>query len=571
MDLKPLLFFLLFLNLGSCCSAQNFQLRLIGNTKSETKTIDSLQYHPNHKNTKSLQDEIIRITAQLAKIGFIENSITENLKINDTSYVTKLTLGNRIKTIHIYIGRNNEVYNAIVPEKTKDTIVIRYEETEAFLQDASQKLEQKGFALASVKLANIQNKKQTLYADLAFTADKKRKLNAIEIKYAENSNTIHFPKGYLAQINRNYQNKIFNQNIVNEVHHEFEKFKFANQVKYPEILFTEDSTKIYVYLEKRKSNTFDGFIGFSNNENKKIIFNGYADITLENTLRAGEQFSLFWKSDGNRQKTFKTSIEVPYAFKSPIGLKASLTIFKQDSTYQNTKTGIDLGYFIHYNTRIYLGYQATESSDIQNTNSEQLRDYKNSFLTTAFEYTKNDTDNSLFQKKSTLSLLAGLGKRNSSNPSETTTANKQFYVHIEMMHNFYLNQKNCINLRSQNYYLQSDTYIINELFRFGGINSIRGFEENSFQANFLTSILTEYRYILSPSLYIHSIIDYAIYKDKSNSAANNQKTSLAGLGLGLGLQTKNGLLKLAFANGTIKNQNFNFYNTIIHICYNVKF
>jgi hypothetical protein len=77
--------------------------------------------------------------------------------------------------------------------------------------------------------------------------------------------------------------------------------------------------------------------------------------------------------------------------------------------------------------------------------------------------------------------------------------------------------------------------------------------------------------MLSPSLYIHSIMDYGLYKDKTSVKENNQKNTLLGLGLGLGLQTKNGLLKLAFANGSTKNQKLIFYNTIIHICYNVKF
>jgi outer membrane protein assembly factor BamA len=85
-----------------------------------------------------------------------------------------------------------------------------------------------------------------------------------------------------------------------------------------------------VYLEKRKSNTFDGFIGFTNTESAKLVFNGYLDLTLENALKAGEQFSLNWKSDGNNQKTFKASIDLPYLFKSPVGLKAQIYIFKQD-------------------------------------------------------------------------------------------------------------------------------------------------------------------------------------------------------------------------------------------------
>lgn len=566
--MKPLLLLILLLNFGLRCPAQNFQLQIIGNSDSETKTIDSLNYNSNHKNIKSLLDETTGISDKLSKIGYIENNIIETIKTKDSIYIAKLSLGNRIKTIHIYIGTNNELNNSIAPNKPKDTIVIRYEETEAFLNNILQKLEQKGFALAKLKLINIQNRNQTLYADLEFTSDKKRKLNAIEIKYIEKDNKTNFPKGYIAQINHKYQNKAFNQNIVDEVYNEFKKFKFINQVKYPEILFTKDTTKIYVYLEKRTSNTFDGFIGFSNNGNKKTTINGYLDINLENTLGAGEQFLIYWKSDGNKQKTFKTSIELPYLFKSPIGLNAHLTIFKQDSTYQNTKTGIDLGYFINYNTRIYLGIQSTESSDIQNTNSKQLSDYKNSFLTSDFEYTKNN-NNSLFPKKSTLLLTIGLGKRNSNNLSETK--NKQFYINLEAMHNFYLDKKNSINIKSQNYFLQSNTYIINELFRFGGINSIRGFEENSLQANFLTSILTEYRHTLSPSLYIHSIIDYGTYEDRTTAKENNQKTNLIGLGLGLGLRTKNGLLKLAFANGSTKIQKIIFYNTIIHICYNVKF
>ena len=42
--------------------------------------------------------------------------------------------------------------------------------------------------------------------------------------------------------------------------------KFARSIKDPEILFTEDSTDVFLYLEKVKKNTFDGFIGFNTNE-----------------------------------------------------------------------------------------------------------------------------------------------------------------------------------------------------------------------------------------------------------------------------------------------------------------
>ena len=569
--MKSLLLFFLFLNFGSSCFAQNFQLRIIGSSHSETITIDSLNYTSKHENLKSLNDEINKVSKKLSEIGYIENLILGNNRDRDSSYTSTISLGIKIKYIRIYIGANTKLKELLTTDKKSDTIVIPYAETEAFLNNAILKLEQKGFSLAKLKLHNIQNKNETLIADLLFQSDKLRTLNSIAIKTAENKRKTKFPKGYLAQINKKYLNKIFNKEILEQINNDFEKFGFAKQIKYPEILFTADTTKAYIYLEKRKSNIFDGFIGFSNNENKNITFNGYLDITLENTLHTGELFSLYWKTDGNKQKTFKTTLELPYLFKSPIALKAQINIFKQDSTYQNTKTAIDLGYFINYSSRIYLGFQSTESSDIQNTNSKQLSDYKNSFATLNFEYTKIDNASLLFTKKTFISLTTGIGKRDTNNQTEEIGLNKQFYIDLLASHNFYLDKKNSIQVKSQNYYLQSGKYIINELYRFGGFSSIRGFEENSLQANFLTTILTEYRHTLSPSLYIHSIIDFGLTQDKTFTKIDSQKQQLLSIGLGLGLLTKNGLLNLAFANGKNNNSKLTFYNTIVHICYNVKF
>jgi hypothetical protein len=325
-----------------------------------------------------------------------------------------------------------------------------------------------------------------------------------------------------------------------------------------------------VYLEKRNSNTFDGFLGFSNNEKEKIALAGYLDIKLENILGSGEQVAIYWKSDGNDQKTFNATLELPYLLQTPIGLKAQLQVFRQDTTFQNTKTAIDLSYFINYNSRVYLGYYTTESSDIQNLNSTSISDFNNSFLTSSFEYLKSDTNNLLFPIKSKFQTAIGIGKREISNTTENSK-NNQLTLTFQAMHNIYLNRKNSIHLNSQNFYLNSSRYVVNELFRFGGFNSIRGFAENSLQAYLTTSLLTEYRYILSPNLYLHSILDYALIKNNSDSENSDITENLIGIGLGMGIQTKNGLLKLALANGKIKNQQFEIYNTIIHISYNVKF
>ena len=79
-------------------------------------------------------------------------------------------------------------------------------------------------------------------------------------------------------------------------------------------------------------------------------------------------------------------------------------------------------------------------------------------------------------------------------------------------------------------------------------------------------------------LYFHYIyIHYFREQNKELQELKNEienaaiTKNLTGIGIGMGLQTKNGLLRLAIANNHAKKQQFEIYNTITHISYNVKF
>jgi len=566
--LKHILY-IIILCISSSCYSQNFYLKITGSGNTENKIIDSLDYTKKHPNIKSLNKETTIISEKLTKIGFLDHKTQQLEQINDSTYTLIIDLKKRIKEIHIYIGINNLFFE--LEKRQKDTIIIPYQEVENFLNQKIADAEKKGFALSKIKLENIRRENLIIYADLNFKSEKKRTVNSIILTQINLEEKKYFPKGHLKQLNKKYLNKTFNQETVKELYDDISNFEFVNQTKYPQILFTNDSTKIYTYIEKRKANTFDGYIGFSNDENKKTTINGYLDITLINTLHAGEQFSLYWKSDGNQQKTFNTKLEIPYIFQSPLGIKAQLNIFKQDSTFQNTKTAIDLGYYINYNSKIYLGYQSTESSDIQNTNNSTISDYQNSYITSTLEYKKTDYINNLFPKKASLNFMIGYGKRNTNNNPETAKSSQQFSTNFNLFYNFELNKKNFIFINSQNLYLKSKNYITNELFRFGGINSIRGFTENSLQGNLTAMLLTEYRYVVSSNLYINSILDYAIYQDLTNSQNPDKIKNLTGIGIGTNIQTPNGLLRINLTNGGTKLQEIQLFNTIVNICYNVKF
>jgi hypothetical protein len=562
--LKKLLL-LIMLVCGSSLSAQRYYLDITARTANEKAAIDSLGFTKIHATPKAANDHARAFLEKTRKSGWLQSEITENSKPNDSTLGYVFALGERIKWMHIYIGKNPDAKNLAFVAQTPDTIKLPFSETEAFMNRTLGLLENKGYSLAKLQLVDLKQIGPVMNATLTIETGQPRHVADIVINGYDK-----FPEGHKKQIRRMYRNKTFNKEALAKIHSDFEKFRFVSQVKYPEILFTKDTTKVFVYLEKAKANRFDGFIGFSNDESEdgssKIRFTGYVDLLLTNILNTGEQFSLYWKSDGKKQTTFNAGIELPYIFRSPIGLKANLNIFKQDSTFQNTKTAIALGYFFNYNTRVYVGYESTESSDIQNQNTAAINDFSNSFVTATFEFTNYKTGEFLFPEKTRAIVRAGAGSRDAKLQSDD-----QLLAEVNVSHNFYLNEKNIVNIKTQNFYLQSNNYFVSELYRFGGINSIRGFNENSLQANLLTSLLTEYRYVFARGLYLHTIADYGHYRDETRNDTDSKSGSLLGLGFGFGLLSKNGLFNLVYANGRADGQPVKLSNSIIHISFKANF
>ena len=535
---------------------QNFYLKIAGTSEKENNTIDSLQYESKQTSVALILEEQKRFESKLTNQGFFDWLLLEQKKMNDSSFVFKYSLGNSIKNNSIYIGKLSAEEKSLL-QLEKDTITITTNEVENFMKNKIALLEKKGYSLANLQLVNQRKIENSLISDLQLKLNSKRNITDIVIVGYDK-----FPAGIKKAITKKAKKATFNQDNLKQINDAFEKLQFVNQLKYPEILFTQDSTKIFVYVEKSKPNKFDGFIGFSNDDQTKLTFNGYLDLQLQNILNSGEKFNLYWKNDGNKQTSFNIGTELPYIFKSPIGIKANLRIFKQDSTFQNTITDLNLGYYFSYNTKAFVGYQKTTSVDIQNTNSFSLNDFTNTFLTSSFEHIELNPDSFIFPEKAKVFVKFGTGNRTIA--SQKTS---QFFTQLDVNYSFNLNQKNSIFVRNQTFYLQSDDYVINELFRFGGINSIRGFNENSLQANAFTGIIAEYRYLLASNLYLHSITDFGYFQDKTS----NIEDRLLGLGFGFGLFTKNGLFNLVYANGSTSDQAIKLSNSIVHISFKTNF
>ncbi|HBR53397.1 MAG TPA: hypothetical protein DEA82_04110, partial [Flavobacteriaceae bacterium] len=280
-------------------------------------------------------------------------------------------------------------------------------------------------------------------------------------------------------------------------------------------------------------------------------------------LNFGEQLIVNYKADGNEQQNFRAKVTMPYILKSPFGVGLELKIFKRDSTFVTTEQLAQISYQINPISSVYGGYKGYESNNLLDlaVAGTAVEDYTSKFLITGGTLVLPQ-ESALFPKKTELQLQTEIGSRESKGTNED-----QLRGLITVNHIFNLNDTNAIYLQNTTGALLSDTYFTNELFRFGGINSIRGFNENSIDASLYSVLNTEYRYIFNQGLYLHSIIDLGYFENDILEV----KEKLYSFGIGLGLQTRGGLLRFNLANGNSENQDFRFSNTKIHLSLTSRF
>ena len=536
--------------------SQEIALTFSTQTNISENLTDSLAIVKKHPNFNSVKKETNRISRALEKYGYLESNLVSIQKYSDTTVTATYYLGKKYTLLKIDYSNTPLTQDqiALVSKNTKENYFsIPLRESERVLERLNKLQTKNGYTFDKLKLTNLTIQDTVVRATLNTSKTSKRIIDSIALKGYEK-----FPKSFISYFAGIKKGDAFDKQQLLKKNNALNSLGFANSIKPPQALFEKKKTTLYLYLEKQNFNTFDGIIGFATNEQtQNIVFNGYIDLVLNNNLNYGEQFVLKYKADGADQESLNLKTTLPYIFKTPFGIQAQLNIFRRDSTFSSASQNLRVSYQISPSSKANVGFAAKTSNDLlsENQSPENLEDYSSSFLTTGVTFIKLQ-QNTLFPVKTFLNLDIGIGNRktNSKKTRQVTLSNV-------INHSFYINQKNSIYLQNTTNLITSDTYLTNELFRFGGINSMRGFLENNIDASLVSILNTEYRFLLNQQTYLHSIIDLGYFENKSV----DQKEKLYSFGIGLGMTTKAGLLKFSVANGNIEGQVFKFSNSKIHL------
>jgi len=474
-------------------------------------------------------------------------------KITDKKLLATIRLNQKIDSLYIGIKKENLIY---IPKGIKIDdleIGLPYQNVEIFQKAIIEKLKAQGLSFGKSFLTDLEYRNaHALNARLIIDSGLKRRIDKINIKGYES-----LPKSYISYLTGLKIGSEFIESQIQQKTEKLDNIPFISVKKPTEVLFKKDSTELFLYLEKFNSNTFDGFLGFGNNETSDFELNGYLNMVLLNNLNFGERLGVIYKNDGNGQQTFEGNVELPFVFSSPVTIGADLRIFRRDSAFSNSSQTVELKYYLNEKLNLKGAAEFTNSTSLEqeNLNSiSEIDDYNSSFYGIGAEYLKQGP-RQLFGVNTFVNLNLSAGSRKTENDTE------QYKLSLSGQHQININYRNRLYLNLNSQILISDNFLNNELFRFGGVNSIRGFAENSLLATRFAVLQTEYRYILDANLYANTVIDVGNYENRLNNVNEN----ILGYGAGIGLKSQAGIFNLIIANSVSDVQESTFSNTRIHI------
>lgn len=514
--------------------AQDLTLNISSDNKNEVIVLKKIKYLKKHTDSISLNQEIDKVSKHLRNIGYFTNKIQKIVKVAQQSTVY-FQLYQKTEFVIIRLDSISKIY--FETNKVKNnTISIPISKLQSTILKISNNFDKEGKSFSKINLKNFSIKNDTLFTELDIHQSKTRIINQVSIKGYAN-----FPKPFIKNFFNVEDNTIFNQEKIKSISDASKSLPFITEIKPPEVLFTKDSTLLYLYFKKKQNNSFDGIVNFASKENGEILLNGNIDLKLNNILNTGEKFELFWNSIAEERQEFKISSEIPYLFNSKITPQISFSIYKQDSTFINTKFDSKLFYNLHPKLKLGFVYNSETSKNLQ-ANNNNLKTFSNYFLGFQLHYTipKNDY---FFNNKFHFEINPTFGKRTTDQNSSN-----QFKIEASSTYLWNLSLKNNVYIKTATAHLSSDSLIDNELFRIGGANSIRGFNEQSIFTNSYLYFNFEYRYSTSAKSYLYTITDFG--KLKSNSTTEN----LIGIGLGYLFNINNSQINLSTALGRKINQ-----------------
>lgn len=428
--------------------------------------------------------------------------------------------------------------------------------TQFFLDQLLDFYENNGYPFSRIKLKLLREDDDTLKTILDVYPGPYKSLDSLIVK-----SETKIPKGYISFHLGLKKGKPYNESKLEETQELADKNGTFKATRSPQVLFTKEKTSVYLYLDQQASNRISGIAGINTNDDGSVFFTGELNLSLNHIFKAAENIEFNWSAPRSGSQQLNLHLDVPFLFTSPFGFLFNFNLYREDTLFSNRDLQVGANVRPNSKTEIALSYQNRVSGNLQGLDNFANVNTKYFLLNTKY----NKLNHRFLPTKGVLiNVELGQGNR-SSNGKKTTqyTTSVEFKGYLD----FSKNNKLYAGLKGAG--LFNTPLATNELFRIGGVNSLRGFNEQSlFTSQYIYSQL-EYRLFFERYTYAFAFTDLGLLRNQVPETPTED--FLVGIGLGFSFYTKGGVFSLALGFGKEEETTFDINNAKVHLGYVTRF
>lgn len=387
---------------------------------------------------------------------------------------------------------------------------------------------------------------------------------------------VRINKAYLYRYTNIKPGKIYSENDIKQLDKRFQEINFIKTTRLPDIVILKDKARLTYYLDKQNINQFDGFAGFlPDNTTGKVTIVGQAQVKLINSFALGEQLEVVWRKLQPLTQDLKLTTGFPIVLGSRFGFDNQFKLYKRDTTFIDITNVLGLQYFINQ----YHIFKITLNTRNSNLLTPDMYKYATVLPNVAdlrsvlygIGIKSEHLDYRLNPRKGYLlnsSVQAGTRRIIKNNAINETLYNglplttNQYMGALRLEFFIPILKKSTINVLFDGGTLFGSKLFRNELYRLGGLYSLRGFDEESINASSYFIQRLEYRFIFEQNSGLYAFFNSAWYENKSTTEYS--KDFPFGFGAGIFFKTKAGIFTINYALGKQSNNPIYIQNAKIH-------
>jgi outer membrane protein assembly factor BamA len=519
--------------------------------------------------------EINNLVLRFHKKSFLSAKAENIVRTGDTIQVS-FNAGEEFKWVSLSPGNVNEnlLNRSGYKEKFFRNTLFNYEEFLRLEENLLRYSDTHGYPFAAVSLDSLNITPGKISAALNYKSGPVISFDTLAV-----SGKTRIKRNFLEKYLRIFPGDLFDQSKIDNVNKLLRELPYIRQTRPYSLYFQNGKALLQLYLEDRRSNQIDGIVGFLPNESnrKKLLITGELNLNLKNLCGTGKTLGAQWKKFNLSSQTLDLMYFHPKLLGSNIDVQLDFNLLKQDSSFINVSRRMILSQRTGKYGRInfFTGLKTSrELLSNQLTDKSLLPPFSNyDFLTYGLGYEWNNLDDIFYPHSGwQLSSRALIGNKiihkltgfDDSLYNDIQLKSVQLNLDFLAERFFKVGKRSVIVIKSEGGTIlnRNKNIFYNDMYRLGGLKSLRGFNENNFFAtSFLTGTL-EYRFFTDETSYLFLFYDQGYILNRLNKAI--PKDYPYGFGAGISFTTGVGIFNFVYSLGQSKSQLISLNLSKIH-------